>query len=111
MKTQTSIATASCDVDKTPCAEKQGAHFFQNRACEYFPCHKGIEDEEFNCLFCYCPLYLLGRDCGGQFEYLANGVKSCANCSIPHRAGGYAHVMKKYKLIAERIRQMEDASL
>ena len=30
--------------------------FFQNRPCEYFPCHKGIPEEAFNCLFCYCPL-------------------------------------------------------
>ena len=35
--------------------------FFQNRECKYFPCHKGIDEEEFNCLFCYCPLYALGK--------------------------------------------------
>ena len=23
--------------------------FFQNRQCEYFPCHKGIPEEDFNC--------------------------------------------------------------
>ena len=40
--------------------KKEGFDFFQNRACEYFPCHKGVADEDFNCLFCYCPLYLLG---------------------------------------------------
>ena len=36
-----------------------GKHYtwFQNRECEYFPCHKGVREEEFNCLFCYCPLY------------------------------------------------------
>ena len=28
--------------------------FFQNKKCEYFPCHKGIPEEDFNCLFCYC---------------------------------------------------------
>lgn len=39
--------------------KKEGFDFFQNRACEYFPCHKGVADEDFNCLFCYCPLYLL----------------------------------------------------
>ena len=33
--------------------------FFQNRECEYFPCHKGADPETFNCLFCYCPLYAL----------------------------------------------------
>ena len=35
--------------------------FFQNRDCEYFPCHRGVDEADFNCLFCYCPLYALGR--------------------------------------------------
>lgn len=83
---------------------REGSDFFQNRACEHFPCHKGVREEDFNCLFCYCPLYLLGRDCGGNFEYLENGIKSCSNCTVPHREGGYDHVMEKYKLIAQRIR-------
>ena len=43
--------------------------FFQNRECEYFPCHKDADPETFNCLFCYCPLYALGRKCGGNFRY------------------------------------------
>ena len=33
--------------------------FFQNTACEYFPCHETKFPERFNCLFCYCPLYAL----------------------------------------------------
>ena len=49
--------------------KKEGFDFFQNRACEYFPCHKGVADEDFNCLFCYCPLYLLGDECGGKRKY------------------------------------------
>ena len=79
--------------------------FFQNRSCEYFPCHKGVPEEEFNCLFCYCPLYLLCGECGGGYTYLPNGVKSCENCALPHRAGGYEHILKKYPLIEERSRQ------
>ena len=55
--------------------KKEGFDFLSNRACEYFPCHKGVADEDFNCLFCYCPLYLLGDECGGNFEYLPNGIK------------------------------------
>ena len=35
--------------------------FFQHKQCEYFPCHKGVDPEKFSCLFCYCPLYALGR--------------------------------------------------
>ena len=32
----------------------EGKHyaFFQNRECEFFPCHKGADPENFNCLFC-----------------------------------------------------------
>ena len=44
--------------------------FFSHKKCEYFPCHKGADPEEFNCLFCYCPLYALGKDCGGNFTYI-----------------------------------------
>ena len=47
--------------------------YFCNRECEYFPCHKGADPENFNCLFCYCPLYVLGDRCGGKFAYLPNG--------------------------------------
>ena len=34
--------------------------YFSHRECEYFPCHPGADPENFNCLFCYCPLYALG---------------------------------------------------
>ena len=30
--------------------------FNQNKACEYFPCHKTDKPEEFSCRSCYCPL-------------------------------------------------------
>ena len=43
--------------------------FFQHRECEFFPCHKTEDEENFNCLFCYCPLYALGENCGGNFKY------------------------------------------
>ncbi|MBQ3009245.1 MAG: metal-binding protein, partial [Oscillospiraceae bacterium] len=34
---------------------KNSFRFFENRDCEYYPCHK--TDHPLNCLFCYCPLY------------------------------------------------------
>ena len=58
--------------------------FFSHRQCEYFPCHQlkgGMAEEDFNCLFCYCPLYALGEDCGGNFTYY-KGVKDCTDCLI-----------------------------
>ena len=68
--------------------------YFQNRDCEFFPCHSGAEDF-LNCLFCYCPLYHLGKRCGGKFTIFENGVKSCENCTLPHRPGGYEWVLQQ----------------
>lgn len=65
--------------------------FVQNSKCEYFPCHKVANNEEFNCLFCYCPLYMLGEDCNGNFNH-SYGVKDCSNCTIPHTKGGYEYI-------------------
>ena len=70
--------------------------FFQHRDCEFFPCHEGVEAEDFNCLFCYCPLYCLGETCGGDFVYLPNGVKSCENCAFPHLRENYAAVLRRF---------------
>ena len=42
--------------------------FFQNKECEYFPCHKAENEEEFNCLFCYCPLYRENKCIGNPKE-------------------------------------------
>lgn len=58
--------------------------FFQNRECEYFPCHRGADPERFSCIFCYCPLYALGERCGGSFTYTESGIKDCSNCIRPH---------------------------
>lgn len=67
--------------------------FFQNRACIYFPCHEGVREEDFNCLFCYCPLYFM-EDCGGNFED-KGGIKSCMACPLPHIPKNYDYVNKK----------------
>ena len=75
--------------------------FFQNRACEYFPCHGGADPENFNCLFCFCPLYALGDQCGGSFCYTETGVKDCTNCLRPHRRENYEKIMDKMALVLE----------
>ena len=74
--------------------------FVQNQQCEYFPCHK-VEGEYFNCMFCCCPLYALGRECGGNFVYLENGVKDCSACTVPHTEGGYERVYGKISEVLE----------
>ncbi|MCL2377756.1 MAG: cysteine-rich small domain-containing protein [Defluviitaleaceae bacterium] len=72
--------------------------FFCNHECKYFPCHSQPKPEEFNCLFCYCPLYTLGEECGGNFEYY-NGTKSCVNCHLPHVPTHYDNITSKLKHI------------
>jgi len=69
--------------------------FFQNRACEHFPCHEGVADDEFNCLFCYCPLYALGDRCGGSFRYSQSGVKICTDCTLLHVGDEGAEIVKR----------------
>ena len=75
--------------------------YFKNTDCKFFPCHRTSPEADFNCLFCYCPLYTLGDRCGGKFVYLEDGTKDCSGCMIPHRAGGYDYVLGKYSDVAE----------
>lgn len=91
--------------DQRPEWEGKGYSFFQNRNCEYFPCHKTKHPEDFNCLFCYCPLFALGERCGGNFRYNENGNKDCTGCLFPHVRGNYGRVLEKYPLIRELARK------
>lgn len=75
--------------------------FFQNRKCEYFPCHQGVDPEDFNCLLCYCPLYALGDKCGGSFTYTDSGIKDCSRCLRPHRRENYSKIMDKMPAVLE----------
>lgn len=71
--------------------------FFQNKDCEFFPCHNLINyTDKFNCLFCYCPLYSLGDKCGGHFRYNIKGIKDCSKCNVPHiKEEGYDFVLER----------------
>lgn len=75
--------------------------FFSNKDCQYFPCHNNVDPENFNCLFCYCPLYALGSKCGGNFYYTEKGIKSCERCGIPHSSKGYSYILSKFPEIKE----------
>ena len=79
--------------------------FVQNRACEFFPCHQGAEDAEFNCLFCYCPLYALGDQCGGSFRYLENGIKDCSDCVRPHIRENYDEILSRMLDVMELVKK------
>ena len=70
--------------------------YFKNHNCKYFPCHPQPSGSEFNCLFCYCPLYGLGDKCGGDFEYAGN-IKACMGCRFPHIPENYDIIISKLK--------------
>lgn len=91
----------------------EGKHFsfFCNRACEYFPCHTTGHPEEFNCLFCYCPLYVLGKDCGGNFQFTKDGIKDCSSCLLPHRKENYGYVTARFQEIVERMKGRENGDM
>lgn len=80
--------------------------FVQNSKCEFFPCHEMKDEEKFNCLFCYCPLYMMGDDCGGNYKYTVGGVKDCSKCLLPHTKDvGYDHIQTKMMEVIELVRQ------
>ncbi len=74
--------------------------FVRNVRCEYFPCHKIEDESEFNCLFCFCPLYMLKGACGGHFKY-TNGFKDCSDCILPHSKNAHTYIMSKMKMVSE----------
>jgi Zn-finger protein len=78
---------------------QQGLKFFENRKCRYFPCHKGLK--EFNCLFCFCPLYLF-KDCPGTYRLTEKGLKDCTPCLFPHKPENYDAVMDFLKRKIEK---------
>lgn len=86
--------------------KKEGSNFkfFQHHECEYFPCHQVDNLEDFNCLFCYCPLYALGKNCGGNFTHTDKGIKNCSNCSYPHRKENYDGVLEKLVTLIEQLK-------
>jgi len=77
--------------------------FFNNRDCRYFPCHQTKRPDDFNCLFCFCPLYFL-KDCGGTPHIMDNGVKDCTPCMLPHTPAGYDRIMERLKAEFARLR-------
>jgi Zn-finger protein len=88
--------------------KEKKARFFSHTECEYFPCHPTDEPEAFNCLFCYCPLYVLGDECGGDFTYNSKGTKDCSGCLRPHKKDFYKVIMKRFPEIAVIARKKGD---
>ena len=82
--------------------------FYQNRDCEYFPCHPKADPATFSCLFCYCPLYALGENCGGNFTYTKQGIKDCTACLRPHKRENYASICKDVSRVMDMVKKTGD---
>ena len=80
---------------------KNSSKFFCNKECEYFPCHPTDDPDNFNCLFCYCPLYVLGDKCGGNCQFLEDGTKDCSKCMMGHSPDAFDRIMSKWAEISE----------
>lgn len=77
---------------------KNSYKFYSNRDCIFFPCHDNIDEESFNCLFCYCPL-ILTLNCGGNYTITKDGIKDCSQCTLPHLPDNYKYIIEKLKVL------------
>lgn len=68
--------------------------FFNHHQCEYYPCHP-MDPEKLNCLFCFCPLYVL-PECGGNYQ-MTGEIKDCSHCLLPHQIENYDYIMQQYQ--------------
>ena len=88
--------------------------FFQNRECKFFPCHEVQDEDDFNCLFCYCPLYL-DDNCIGSPEYIITGrgqrIKDCSSCLVVHSPEMYdkviAHLRRQDEILRVDLSKMK----
>jgi len=79
--------------------------FFSNQECKYFPCHTMPDKDNFNCLYCYCPLYSLEDKCGGNFKYKdSKSGKTCIDCHLPHMPEYYDTIVSKLR----EVKKMEE---
>jgi len=77
------------------------SRFFSHTECEFFPCHETDKPEDFNCLFCFCPLYALGEKCRGNYRYNEKGVKDCSGCMVPHRRESAEYIYERFPEISK----------
>lgn len=91
--------------------EWRGKHFssFSNFECEFYPCHENADTSNFNCLFCYCPLYLTGEACGGNYSYTKNGIKDCSGCMIPHIPDNYGYIIDRFTSFIPKFKENTNA--
>ena len=76
---------------------KHGYRYYENKACQFFPCHPDLWDSErvHNCMFCFCPLYS-HEHCGGNPKVAENGMRDCSDCTKNHDKDSYDFVLNNF---------------
>ena len=64
--------------------EERHYAFFQNRDCEYFPCHDTNHPED-----------------------TENGINDCSGCLFPHRKENYDRVTARFMEIVKKMQESE----
>ena len=82
--------------------------FINHKSCEFFPCHNGIDVDKFDCIFCYCPLYILGDKCIGIPMYKESHIKDCSNCILPHSVDGYKKILDALPAVHDLMKLISD---
>lgn len=77
--------------------------FFSHKQCEYYPCH---QLDEINCLFCYCPLYIL-KDCKGNYKMIGD-IKDCSGCTLPHQKESYDYIISRYQDVVKAFQLLDN---
>lgn len=80
--------------------EEKHYDFFQNKLCEFYPCHPGADPETFSCLFCDCPLYA-GRPVRGELPLYGKRGQGLYHCLRPHVRENYGKILEKMPEILE----------
>lgn len=77
--------------------------FFSHKQCEYYPCH---QLDKINCLFCYCPLYIL-KDCKGNYKMIGD-IKDCSGCTLPHQKESYDYIISRYQDVVKAFQLLDN---
>ncbi|MFR6561455.1 MAG: cysteine-rich small domain-containing protein [Eubacterium ventriosum] len=86
--------------------EEKEFSYFSHRKCEFFPCHKNADGNNFNCLFCYCPLYTLGDKCGWRILGIwIMGLRIARDCLYPHFKENYGKVVERFSEIVKSMNE------
>ena len=74
------------------------------KICKHYPCHKDTNEEDFDCLLCYCPLYE-AEACGGKYTLIhkkKRSIKDCSDCVLPHTEMGQRFIIRKLLQILDK---------